>query len=79
LVNDALANYHFDSLQAKASYSLQGDLDLAVAMKGANPDLNSGQEIHLNLNVSDNIPLLLTSLQSSRTITELLQQHLGMD
>jgi len=79
LVNDALANYHFDSLLANARYSLQGDLDFAIAMKGANPDLNSGQKINLNLTISDNIPLLLTSLQSGRTIAELLQQHLPRD
>ena len=79
LVNDALANYQFDTLQATAQYSLEGDLDLAVAMRGANPDLNNGQKIHLNLNASNNIPQLIASLQSSRTITELLQQHLQND
>jgi len=37
----------------------------------------TGQQINLNLNISDNIPALLQSLQASRSITDALEQRLN--
>ncbi len=76
LVNEALSNYHYDQMRLLASYSPQGDLVLDVKMQGINPDMNNGQRINLNVNISDNIPLLLKSLQSSRVITDILNANL---
>ena len=76
LVNDALSNYQYNTLDAKVHYDKQGDLDLKISMRGQNPDFNQGQQIHLNLNVTDNIPMLLRSLQAGRTVTELVEQQL---
>jgi hypothetical protein len=47
-----------------------------VQLQGTNPDTNSGQRINLNLNISDNIPTLLRSLQAGRSITEAVEQQL---
>lgn len=76
LVNQALSNYQYDSLEADVNYLPSGDLNLAVRLQGANPDMNQGQRINLNLNISDNIPSLLQSLQSSRSITDALERAL---
>lgn len=76
LVSDALRNYHYQTMLATANYSNNGDLTLSMKMKGVSPDLNNGQKINLNLNVSDNIPTLLKSLQSSRVISEVLEKAL---
>ncbi len=73
---DALSNYHYDTLEANAQYSMNGDLTLRMKMQGLNPDMNNGQRINLNLNVSDNIPTLLRSLQSGRMITDVLEKKL---
>jgi len=50
---------------------------LEVELRGNNPDMNGGQEINLNVNISDNIPTLLRSLQASRVITDALEQSLS--
>lgn len=76
LVNQALSNYQYDNLEADVNYLPSGDLNLAVRLQGANPDMNQGQRINLNLNISDNIPSLLQSLQSSRSITDALERAL---
>ena len=76
LVNDALSNYHYSRLESDVIYEDNGDLVLAVRMQGRNPDMNGGQEINLNLNITDNIPTLLRSLQASRVITDTLEQTL---
>ncbi len=76
LVREALNNYHYDQMKLVANYSPKGDLQLDVRMKGMNPDMNQGQKINLNVNISDNIPMLLKSLQSSRVVTDILNNKL---
>ena len=73
---EALSNYHYETLEADAQYSTNGDLTLQMKMQGLNPNMNNGQRIDLNLNVSDNIPTLLRSLQSGRMITDVLEKKL---
>lgn len=77
LVNRALANYQYDHFDAEISYSEAGDMEAAVRLRGMNPDLQDGRRINVNVNISDNIPALLRSLQTSRVITESLEQRLN--
>ena len=74
LVNEALSNYQYQHMNTEASYDENGDLLLKVQLQGANPDMNSGQAINLNVNITDNIPTLLKSLQASRDITDELER-----
>ena len=57
-------------------YRTSGELALAVRLQGLNPDVNNGQRINLNLNISDNIPDLLRSLQAGRSIADTLERQL---
>jgi len=75
LVNDALSNYHFDTLLSRASYDQQGELLLNMKLTGANPDMNNGQAINLNLNLSNNIPQMLKSLQVGRDISQVIERQ----
>lgn len=76
LVNDALSNYQFTTMNTDVFYDENGDLRLAVQLRGINPDMNNGQAINLNVNITDNIPTLIRSLQASRVITDALEQSL---
>jgi hypothetical protein len=77
LVNDALSNYQYSRLDTHVVYAENGDLNLAVQLQGFNPDMNKGQAINLNVNITDNIPSLLKSLQASRSITDELEESLN--
>lgn len=77
LVYQALQYYRFELLEADVDYQEDGELVLAVRMQGVSPELNEGQQINLNLNISDNIPALLESLQAGRSVTELVERRLG--
>ncbi|WP_454060843.1 intermembrane phospholipid transport protein YdbH family protein [Candidatus Nitrospira salsa] len=78
LVLQALNNFHYDELTIGADYDHNGKLMLATKIKGKNPDLHQGKPIHFNLNVEENIPALLQSLQVAKDIEgkieELLQR-----
>lgn len=75
LVNQALGNYQFDSLTSDVEYTPDGELVLAMKLQGRNPDMSGGQRINLNLNLTDNIPALLESLQAAREIEDFLAEQ----
>jgi len=77
LVNDTLSNYQFETLNTEVYYDENGDLRMQIQLRGTNPDMNAGQAINLNINITDNIPTLLRSLQASRVITDELEQRLA--
>jgi len=76
LVNDALSNYQYETMNTEVYYDENGDLRMEVQLQGINPDMNGGQPINLNVNITDNIPTLLRSLRASRVITEALEESL---
>ena len=49
-----------------------GELLLSVRMEGLAPAIDN-QRINLNINIQDNIPTLLESLQAGRDIAESVQ------
>lgn len=76
LVYQALEHYRYDTLAANVDYNEAGELTLEMQLQGESPQLNNGQRINLNLNISDNIPALLQSLQAAQGITDRLEELL---
>jgi len=74
IVNQILQNYHFTQMSSDIVYEETGDLKLAVKMRGANPDYQNGQPVHLNLNLENNILELLRSLTIGRQFTEYFEK-----
>lgn len=70
LVFDALSSFQYQKLEATARYQPDGNLGLQVRLEGNNPGWQQGQPVHLNLNVEENIPALLRSLQLGGEISE---------
>lgn len=75
LALQAFSNYHYQKLDVGVNYTENGDLALAVAVAGRNPDWNAGQSINLNINLSENIPALLRSLRSGDDIGDEFQKR----
>lgn len=78
LVSDALSNYRYKTMDTEIYYDETGDLRMQVRLTGINPEMNGGQPINLNVNITDNIPTLLRSLRASRVITEALEESISM-
>jgi len=79
LVLNALSNYHYDTLKVGVNYAENGDLALAVAMTGRNPDWNAGQPINLNINVDENVPMLLRSLRIAGEVGGAVERRMQRD
>ena len=75
MVVDALNNFQYHVLEVTSDYKPTGDLSLQVHLQGENPDWQAGQPVHLNLNLEENIPALLRSLQLSGEITDRVRKQ----
>ncbi|HSN52700.1 MAG TPA: YdbH domain-containing protein, partial [Woeseiaceae bacterium] len=77
VVTRTLRNFEFDSLSSAVEYAENGDLVLQMRLEGINPDFDPTQPVILNLNVQNNVPQMLRSLQATRSIGEVLEQRLS--
>ncbi len=77
LVLRALENFRYDVLRAVVNYQEDGTLLLETRLEGKNPDMKESPPIHFNLNVEENIPALLQSVQVVKDIEKRLEKAFG--
>ncbi|WP_437880177.1 intermembrane phospholipid transport protein YdbH family protein [Pseudomonas sp. LRF_L74] len=75
LVSDALDDFHYEVLDSAVSYDQNGKLTLGLRLQGRNPDLEKGRPINLNVNLEEDVPALLTSLQLTDKVSETIRQR----
>jgi len=77
VVTRTLRNFEYSALTSRVDYSQEGDLKLRMRLTGVNPDVDPTQPVILNLNVDNNVPQLLRSLQATRSIEDILEKRLA--
>lgn len=70
LVVRALQNFNYELLRSTIDYDQDGTLSLGLRLEGSNPEVRDGYPIVVNLNLQEDIPALLTSLQLSGRVNE---------
>ena len=75
LVVEALDDFHYDRLSSDVHYATDGKLDLGLKLNGRNPALEGGRPINLTVNLQEDIPALLTSLQLSDRVSETIRRR----
>ncbi len=76
IVAEALDDFHFNLLSTRLDYEPSGQLLLNVRLEGKNPAVENGRPIHLNLNIEEDLPALLGSIQLSNHVSETIQQRI---
>lgn len=75
IVMQALRNFHFSVLSAGVSYSKEGQLLLALKLEGNNPDFEKGRAVNFSINLEENLPAMITSLQLSGQVSDLVKKR----
>jgi len=75
IVTEALHDFHYDRLSSDVRYDESGKLNLALRLNGRNPALEGGRPINFSINLEEDIPALLTSLQLSDRVSETIQRR----
>ncbi len=70
LVVQAMENFHYSVLNSTIDYAQDGTLMLGLRLEGSSPEVRDGHPIVLNINLEEDIPALLTSLQLSGRVNE---------
>ncbi len=73
----ALENFQYDTLDIKLNYQPDGTALLNTRLKGRNPDWNNGHPVDFTINVEENIPDLMRTLQFADQLTEKLEKRYG--
>jgi hypothetical protein len=75
LVSKALENFRYSALSSDIDYDENGTLILGLHLKGNSPEVGDGRAVVLNINIEENIPALLTSLQLSGRVTDAVAER----
>ncbi|MDO9625425.1 MAG: YdbH domain-containing protein [Pseudomonas sp.] len=75
LVAQSLEDFRFTTLSSQVNYDPQGKLLLAMRLEGRNPAIEQGRPIHFNINLEEDIPTLLASLQLTDKVNEIIKQR----
>jgi hypothetical protein len=75
LVTQSLEDFHYTTLTSQVDYDRQGKLLLAMRLEGRNPAIEGGRPIHFNINLEEDIPTLLASLQLTDKVNEIIKQR----
>lgn len=70
LVVQALQDFHYTVLNTTIDYDHKGTLNLGLRLEGNSPDVQDGHPLILNINLEEDIPALLTSLQLSGRVND---------
>lgn len=73
---EALNDFHYSVLSSDVTYDTNGKLILSLKLQGKNPSLEHGRPINFNINLEEDIPALLTSLQLSSQISDKIKQRI---
>ncbi|AWF80486.1 hypothetical protein BTJ40_06475 [Microbulbifer sp. A4B17] len=76
LIANALEDYEFRTFKGSINYLASGDLQLQLKLVGRSEAIDSERDLIINLNLENNIPDMLRSLQASRDLTETLEKQL---
>ncbi|MCK7597620.1 YdbH domain-containing protein [Microbulbifer sp. CAU 1566] len=75
LLAGALEDYNYQDIRGTITYPLSGDLTLNLKLTGRSAAIDANRDLIINLNLENNIPTMLRSLQASRDLTDVLEQQ----
>ncbi|MGE6791137.1 intermembrane phospholipid transport protein YdbH family protein [Pseudomonas guineae] len=75
LVTQSLEDFRFTVLSSQVDYNRDGKLNLAMRLEGQNPAIEQGRPIHFNINLEEDIPTLLASLQLTDKVSDIIRQR----
>ncbi|MBY6211961.1 YdbH domain-containing protein [Microbulbifer agarilyticus] len=75
LVAGALEDYTYRDIHGTIQYPLSGDLQLNLKLTGNSQAIDGKRDLIINLNLENNVPSMLRSLQASRDLTDVLEQQ----
>lgn len=71
-----LSNFYYQKLSAVVDYDQDGELLLALQLKGSNPEVENGRPVELNINLEEDLPALIKGLTLSNSLNEIIRKRI---
>lgn len=75
IITDALDDFHYTLLSSEVSYDTDGKLLLGVRLEGNNPAVEAGRPINFNINLEEDLPVMIFSLQLTNQLNEIIKKR----
>lgn len=75
IITDALDDFHYTLLNSDVSYDESGKLLLGVRLEGKNPAVEAGRPINFNINLEEDLPALIYSLQLTNQLNDIIKKR----
>jgi hypothetical protein len=75
LVLDVLDEFHYTLLESSVSIGEDQKLILGLTLKGQNPNVEKGRAVNLNINLEEDLPSLITSMQITNQVSETIKRR----
>lgn len=75
LVLGILDNFHYTLLQSRVDIGVDQKLILGLTLKGQNPNVEKGRAVNLNINLEEDLPSLITSMQITNQVSETIKRR----
>ncbi len=76
LMMNVLEDFHYDLLQSKITYNDKNQLVLKLSLQGKNPAVESGRQVNFNIQLEEDLPALITSMQISNQVSETIKKRI---
>jgi len=76
IVTKALEDFHYTVLASELSYDESGQLMLSLRLEGRNPAVENGRPINFNINIEEDLPALIASIQLSSQLSDKIKNRI---
>ncbi|MEA1987970.1 MAG: YdbH domain-containing protein [Pseudomonadota bacterium] len=76
LVMNVLEDFHYSVLNSNIRYGDDNKLHLKLSLQGKNPAIENGRQVNFNIQLEEDLPALITSMQISNQVSETIKKRI---
>jgi len=76
LVFSVLEDFHYSMLDSKVTYDKNKTLHLTLHLQGKNPNVENGRQVNFNIQLEEDLPALITTMQLSNQVSETIKNRI---
>ncbi|MDX1353524.1 MAG: YdbH domain-containing protein, partial [Thiomicrorhabdus sp.] len=76
LVFNVLEDFHYSLLESNVSYGADKTLLLKLHLQGKNPAVENGRQVNFNIQLEEDLPALITTMQLSNQVSETIKKRI---
>ena len=76
LVFSVLEDFHYSVLDSNVTYDANKTLHLTLHLQGKNPNVENGRQVNFNIQLEEDLPALITTMQLSNQVSETIKNRI---